>query len=188
MNTNRRCGCKSFNSCYLCEAEFGLEATDKAMERIESIQSQRIFCPLCRHLYDPGHLHLCGVGQGHQPFQGIEIHPNFISEVEETQLIHELDLKIPWSTSQSGRRKQNFGPKANFRKRKAKLGDFCGYPLCTKFIQDKFPSVPSLKDYRTVEQCSIEYRPETGARIDPHIGKNHALKKYDQFAINTSCF
>ena len=74
----------------------------------------------------------------------MEIHPNFISEVEETQLIHELDLKIPWSTSQSGRRKQNFGPKANFRKRKAKLGDFCGYPLCTKFIQDKFPSVPSF--------------------------------------------
>jgi len=166
MNTNRRCGCKSFNSCYLCEAEYGLEATDKAMERIESIQSQRIFCPLCRHLYDPGHLHLCRQGQ---PFQGIEIHPNFVSEVEETQLIHQLDLKIPWSTSQSGRRKQNFGPKANFRKRKAKVGDFRGYPLCTKFIQDKFPSVPSLKDYRTVEQCSIEYRPETGARIDPHI-------------------
>ena len=29
--------------------------------------------------------------------------------------------------------------------------------------------VPLLDGYQTVEQCSIEYRPETGARIDPHI-------------------
>ena len=29
--------------------------------------------------------------------------------------------------------------------------------------------VPLLKGYQTVEQCSIEYRPETGAGIDPHI-------------------
>ena len=101
-------------------------------------------------------------------FVGIEIHPNFISETEETKLIHDLD-QIPWSTSQSGRRKQNYGPKANFKKRKAKIGDFQGYPLCTKFVQDKFSTVPSLQDYKTVEQCSIEYRPETGARIDPHI-------------------
>ena len=99
---------------------------------------------------------------------GIEIHPNFISEGEEHRLVQDLD-QIPWSTSQSGRRKQNYGPKANFKKRKAKVGDFKGYPFCTKFIQNKFQTVPSLKDYKTVEQCSIEYRSETGARIDPHI-------------------
>ena len=67
MNTNRRCGCKGFNSCYLCEAEFGLSTTEPALDRIESIQSQRIFCPLCRYLYDPGQLHICGQGQ---PFPG----------------------------------------------------------------------------------------------------------------------
>ena len=104
-----------------------------------------------------------------EPFSlGIEIHSNFISEAEETKLIQDLD-QIPWSISQSGRRKQNYGPKANFKKRKTKVGEFQGYPLCTKFVQDKFLSVPSLQDYKTVEQCSIEYRPETGARIDPHI-------------------
>ena len=33
------------------------------------------------------------------------------------------------------RRKQNFGPKANFKKRKTKLGDFKGFPKSTQFIQ-----------------------------------------------------
>jgi len=45
-----------------------------------------------------------------------------------------------------------------------------GFPLCTKFIQDRFQSViPSLRDYKPVEQSYIEYRASTGARIDAHV-------------------
>jgi alkylated DNA repair protein alkB family protein 4 len=166
MNTNRRCGCKSFNSCYLCEAEYGLTNTEPALERIDVIQDERIFCPVCQRLYPAATSgHICGQGQ---PFHGLELLQDFVSIDEERTLVHNLD-EIPWDTSQSGRRKQNFGPKANFKKRQAKVGSFIGYPLCTKFIQDRFNQVPSLEDYKTVEQCSIEYRPETGARIDPHI-------------------
>ena len=45
-----------------------------------------------------------------------------------------------------------------------------GFPFCTKFIQDRFQSViPSLRDYRPVEQSYIEYRASTGARIDAHV-------------------
>ena len=169
MNTNRACGCKGFNSCYLCEAEYGLSSREPALERIESIQSQRIFCPMCRHLHDPmdGRPHVCFQGLG-GVFSGVELHSDFISVEEEHQLIGDLD-QMTWDVSQSGRRKQNFGPKANFKRRKVKLGSFEGFPATTKFIQDRFKSVPSLEDYKTVEQCSIEYRPETGARIDPHI-------------------
>ncbi len=36
-------------------------------------------------------------------------------------------------------------------------------------IQDRFSTVDLLAGYRTVEQCSIEYTPETGSSIDPHI-------------------
>ena len=54
-------------------------------------------------------------------------------------------FKAPWSISQSGRRKQNYGPRANFKKRKAKVGAFQGFPLPTKFIQDRFKTVSSLK-------------------------------------------
>ena len=30
-------------------------------------------------------------------------------------------------------------------------------------------NVPALKDFQTVEQCTLEYNPERGASIDPHI-------------------
>jgi len=101
-------------------------------------------------------------------FPGIMIITNFVTEAEQEELVKNLD-ELPWDTSQSGRRKQNFGPRANFKKRKAKLGSFSGFPACTKFIQERFNTVPLLEGYRTVEQCSIEYRPETGASIEPHI-------------------
>uniref|UniRef100_A0A1B6CU01 Uncharacterized protein n=1 Tax=Clastoptera arizonana TaxID=38151 RepID=A0A1B6CU01_9HEMI len=64
---------------------------------------------------------------------------------------------------------QNFGPKCNFKKRKLQLGNFKGFPKSTKFVQDKFSSVELLKDYQTIEQCSLEYDPLRGASIDPHI-------------------
>ena len=165
MNTDRACGCKSFNSCLLCEAEYGLSATEPALERIDVLEEERIFCPTCRHLRDPRTSHVCGQGER---FPGIELYQNFISAEEEHKLLASLD-NVPWDTSQSGRRKQNYGPKANFKKRKVKVGSFKGYPSFSRFIQDRFKTVPSLQDYKTVEQCSIEYRPETGARIDPHI-------------------
>ena len=92
-----------------------------------------------------------------RPFSGICIIENFVSKDEEAALLHDLE-KIPWDPSQSGRRKQNFGPRANFKKKKAKVGPFVGFPSCTKIIQDRFRTVPLLASYRTVEQCSIEYR------------------------------
>ena len=101
-------------------------------------------------------------------FSGIKIIPNFISESEEIQLVKDLDL-LPWDSSQSGRRKQNFGPRANFKKRKVKNGPFRGFPACSRFVQDRFSHCPLLAGYCAVEQCSIEYRPETGAAIEPHI-------------------
>jgi len=165
MNTNRPCGCKGFNSCYLCEAEYGISPNEPALEKIEAINQQKIFCPLCRHLYEPNHLHICGQGL---PFKGIELYTNYVSAEEEKRLIGDID-QVAWDVSQSGRRKQNYGPKANFKKKVVKLGSFRGFPVATQFVQDRFQSVPSLVDYKTVEQCSIEYRPETGARIDPHI-------------------
>lgn len=76
---------------------------------------------------------------------------------------------MPWDLSQSGRRKQNFGPKCNFKKQKIQLGDFNGFPKFSEFVQQKFKNVLILKDFQTIEQCSLEYNPERGASIDPHI-------------------
>lgn len=77
--------------------------------------------------------------------------------------------EMKWDISQSGRRKQNFGPKTNFKKQKLALGSFSGFPKFSKFIQDKFKNVPLLESFQTIEQCSLEYDPKKGASIDPHI-------------------
>lgn len=93
---------------------------------------------------------------------------DFLTTNEADNLLINLD-DLPWEISQSGRRKQNYGPKCNFRKKKLKLGDFNGFPRTTKFVQEKFGDVPLLKGFRTIEQCSLEYKTERGASIDPHI-------------------
>jgi len=170
MNTNRTCGCKAFNTCFICETEFGLESTDPAQERINQFAEEREFCIKCSRLFKKNNYENCDCEKNlNEPiFQGIKLITNFVTADEEESLLEDLD-QAPWSISQSGRRKQNYGPKANFKKRKAKLGTFQGFPKPTKFIQERFKTVSSLQDYRTVEQCSIEYRPEMGACINPHI-------------------
>jgi len=157
MNTTRLCGCKGHRSCTVCESEYGIEpAPSLHLTNIENVE-----CFTYNINGDNSHIKHLGL-------DGIKLIPDFITEEEENQLVADLD-NLPWDKSQSGRRKQNFGPKANFKKRKTKLGGFCGFPKCTKFIQDRFAEVDLLEDYRTVEQCSIEYNPTKGSSIEPHI-------------------
>jgi len=167
MNTDRPCGCKSFRTCFLCEKEFGLK-TDVQKDLELKLASGSLFyysleTGKCESFDNSGEV------IAKHNFPGIQIIENFVSEEEEGRLVQDLD-SLDWDASQSGRRKQNFGPRANFKKRKAKSGDkFLGFPSCTEFIQERFSTVPLLEGYRTVEQCSIEYKPETGACIEPHI-------------------
>ena len=180
MNTTRKCGCKGYRSCFICEKEFGMTSCnlkDQLSQRYG--EHSYIFCNKCNRIvlhenWDPSTFSVCNETSMHnnlvtKPFPGIFIIKDFITVSEERELVNDLDL-LNWDMSQSGRRKQNFGPKANFKKRKAKAGDkFNGFPKCTKFIQDRFQNVPCLEGYQTIEQCSIEYRPETGACIEPHV-------------------
>lgn len=162
MNTNRTCGCKSFNTCYVCESELGIAKEDAAKLRLAQFAHTYTYCPETETIVTND-----GEKRG-MKFPGFKLIRDFVTEDEESSLMEKIDL-LPWTASQSGRRKQNYGPKANFKKRKAKQGDFRGFPDCTKFIQDRFSTVPMLSGYKTVEQCSIEYRPETGSCIEPHI-------------------
>lgn len=49
------------------------------------------------------------------------------------------------------------------------MGMFQGFPAFTKFVQTKFENEPLLRDFRSVEQCSLEYDSSKGASIDPHV-------------------
>ena len=94
---------------------------------------------------------------------------NFVTSEEEIFLTNEINKESLETSSQSGRRKQDFGPKVNFKKKKIKVGDFNGLPAYSKFIVERMNLQALLKYFLPVELCNLEYTPERGSSIDPHI-------------------
>ncbi|XP_055713522.1 alpha-ketoglutarate-dependent dioxygenase alkB homolog 4 [Phlebotomus papatasi] len=170
MDYPRPCGCKGCRTCLLCEKEYGINKKD-FMAKYQELKPY-VFCYKCEKLV-PG-WDVDEVLKDHDnhsnglDFPGIFVLPDFISESEEIGLMRGID-GMPWDISQSGRRKQNFGPKTNFKKMKLQTGQFRGFPAFSQFVQERFNTVPLLKAYQTIEQCSLEYDPLRGASIDPHI-------------------
>ncbi|XP_056141243.1 alpha-ketoglutarate-dependent dioxygenase alkB homolog 4-like isoform X2 [Lampris incognitus] len=74
-----------------------------------------------------------------------------------------------WNQSQSGRKKQDFGPKVNFKRRKLRLGKFCGLPEASRELVHRMLQEPLLANFQPVEQCNLDYNPQRGSAIDPHL-------------------
>lgn len=167
MDKPRPCGCKGCRTCLICEENYGLSGRTQVPKN-----NSYVYCPLCNKAWPGWNLNDWTSHPNHFgeaiDYPGIYIDLNFLTKENEDYLIRHLD-QLPWELSQSGRRKQNFGPKCNFKKKKLNVGNFDGFPLFSKFVQDKFMQTPILKDFQTIEQCSLEYDPARGASIDPHI-------------------
>merc|ERR1719350_1473481 len=138
------CGCKSFRSCRLCEALLDLPVEEEEEGEVEEWTFDII----------GGHAVNKETGEVRE-MPGLMVIQDFLSLEEESKLVSDLDC-LPWDPSQSGRRKQNFGPRANFKKRKTKVGNFCGFPEVTRFVQQRFAEVDILEDYKPVEQRFAE--------------------------------
>lgn len=109
-----------------------------------------------------------GIDDSGVDFPGIELIPEFVTIDEELEICNSID-QVPWLDSQSGRRKQDFGPKVNFKKKKVNIGSFSGFPQFSRLVVDRFRSVDSLRDFVAVELCHLEYTPERGSAIDLHL-------------------
>ncbi|CAG0918116.1 unnamed protein product [Notodromas monacha] len=167
----RFCGCKGVRTCLLCEKELGVpRRCESTFEDLK--QRSYVYCPHCNLAWPGWNYDVFERHPNHEgtslKLDGVYIQLDFLTEEEEKLLVEGCDA-MPWDQSQSGRRKQNFGPKCNFKKRKIKLGEFEGFPKFSEFVQEKFNSVPLLSGYETIEQCSLEYTTDRGASIDPHI-------------------
>lgn len=58
----------------------------------------------------------------------------------------------------------------NFKQRKAQLGHFTGLPAFSKPLVDSMQlRVPELTSFNPVELCNLEYCPERGSTIAPHM-------------------
>ena len=50
-----------------------------------------------------------------------------------------------------------------------RLGDFQGLPAISKALVERMVREPVLAGFQPVEQCNLDYHPERGSSIDPHL-------------------
>lgn len=167
FDDSTECSCKGVRACTLCEANRGRKPGQRL--NIARIRRVFVFCPNCRICFevDPKN----GERQSgliHVP--GIEVVEEAISESEETFLEESIE-RTAWVESQSGRRKQDFGPKVNFKKQRVKVDAFQGFPSYMDTVMSSFAafSNESMRDFEPVELCNLKYSPERGSCIDPHF-------------------
>lgn len=149
------CGCKGIRSCLLCEGPAPPTQGDDHFT----------YCPAT------------GLAEGNEsspfagwafPFPGVFVMEEFVSEDEEAEMVEVMD-RDEWKPSQSGRKKQDYGPKVNFKKQRLKAGCFTGLPSFSKKIVAQMEACSVLGGFLPVEQCNLDYRPERGSAIDPHF-------------------
>ena len=93
-----------------------------------------------------------------------------------------IDSDPNWKDSQSGRRKIDYGPSANFKKKKIKVGSFRGLPQYSRdFIFNKLQAIKEsgdiqyaafnekLETFSPIEVNVLSYEEEKGANIASHF-------------------
>ncbi|XP_072834370.2 alpha-ketoglutarate-dependent dioxygenase alkB homolog 4 isoform X1 [Pogona vitticeps] len=151
------CGCKGVRSCLLCEAA---ACTAPPPQKSANF----VYCPLTSFAVGEQQSEFAGWAF---PFPGVVLLEDFVSAEEEHRMVELMDQDA-WKPSQSGRRKQDYGPKVNFKKRKLKAGGFSGLPSFSQEIVARMRLYSVLRDFSPVEQCNLDYGPERGSAIDPH--------------------
>ncbi|XP_033116264.1 alpha-ketoglutarate-dependent dioxygenase alkB homolog 4-like isoform X2 [Anneissia japonica] len=101
-------------------------------------------------------------------FPGVCIISEFITAEEEKNIVHEID-STKWKESQSGRLKQDYGPKVNFKRKKVKMQQFTGLPHFSCALYNRMILLDELKNFVPVELCNLDYNPSRGSAIDPHF-------------------
>ncbi|XP_060072680.1 alpha-ketoglutarate-dependent dioxygenase alkB homolog 4-like [Ylistrum balloti] len=159
------CGCKGIRTCVICEGQGKLPVGSE--QRGECTY----YCEFCGKAWSdsssPWKHHPDHHGTPVE-FPGIKIIQNFVSEEEEKHISEEI-YRVPFAVSQSGRRKQDYGPKVNFKKKKLKCDVFTGLPSFSELLYRRMKEVKELKDFTPVELCNLEYSPLRGSAIDPHF-------------------
>lgn len=161
LDSNRTCGCKGIRKCAICHPEL-LNHTDlgSIFPSDLDLTTTYAYCIACnrrdrfrplnefvrqkleRFLRDQSKFEcICDdLDTNHQSntkplhVEGVYVKPEFLSADEELFLVEQIDTQNRWVESQSGRFKQDFGPKANFNKRKLKYSTFTGEQQQQKII------------------------------------------------------
>ncbi|CAG9536338.1 unnamed protein product [Cercopithifilaria johnstoni] len=100
---------------------------------------------------------------------GLNVVTDFLTEIEEMDLVDVID-KTDWAPSQSGRRKQDYGPRVNFKHKKIKTDRFFGMPGYIDIILNRMNSISSdlFGSYQPFELCNLEYSDDRWSAIEMH--------------------
>uniref|UniRef100_A0A8D0L7U4 AlkB homolog 4, lysine demethylase n=1 Tax=Sphenodon punctatus TaxID=8508 RepID=A0A8D0L7U4_SPHPU len=152
------CGCKGIRSCLLCEGPAQAAPPPQKNDNF-------VYCPATGLAVGEPHSEFAGWAF---PFPGVFLLEDFINEDEESKMVQLMD-RDDWKLSQSGRRKQDYGPKVNFKKHKLKAGGFLGLPSFSQELVKRMEAYSVLEGFFPVEQCNLDYLPERGSAINPHF-------------------
>ncbi|KAK5969229.1 Alpha-ketoglutarate-dependent dioxygenase alkB 4 [Trichostrongylus colubriformis] len=178
------CGCKGVRSCALCEMS----------ERVQNLRKEDDkYVDYDVYVYkpDPGVCVRCPAltstasveevraatfsNSSDDPKEeiisigGLLLVPDFITDSEEQELMEVID-GVEWVLSQSGRRKQDYGPKVNFKHKKVKTDTFVGMPEYADMLLGKMRDISEEKlgNYIPFEMCNLEYDESRKSAIEMH--------------------
>uniref|UniRef100_A0A915IKG9 Fe2OG dioxygenase domain-containing protein n=1 Tax=Romanomermis culicivorax TaxID=13658 RepID=A0A915IKG9_ROMCU len=182
------CGCKGVRFCAIClhtdrvlQLNFDKSYVDLSTFQhflVSNINSEQRWFPIpAKQNYTRGELEiLCKSCRTNEKLikecveplsQKLILVEKFISFEEESYLLSKID-NYPWILSQSGRRKQDFGPRVNFKHKKVKIGHYVGMPKYAEPLLSKMQNIDGLEEYIPFELCNLEYEFERGSCIEFH--------------------
>ncbi|CAB3402403.1 unnamed protein product [Caenorhabditis bovis] len=175
------CGCKGVRFCALCETT---ERVKKLRVDGDKYENYKVF--LFDHKYTLAHpapslnskssleeivreSNSCTPSGSSIKIDGLLLIHDFLSENEENSIMKMID-NVEWVQSQSGRRKQDYGPKVNFKHKKVKTDSFIGMPEYADMLLTKMKNFneEKLGNYQPFEMCNLEYESEKKSAIEMH--------------------
>lgn len=166
-----KCSCKGVRTCLACEQV--KEPSKHAISK-RKVRHPFTFCTDCRLCW-PGWIDNSSGNESTESTRdmpplkvpGIEVYEDFLTREEESDLVDGIDSR-EWVGSQSGRLKQDFGPRVNFKKKRVRAGEFAGLPSYFTSVERKMNRCAVVSDFEAVELCNLDYSPKRGSCIDPH--------------------
>ena len=92
---------------------------------------------------------------------------NFLNFNEENNIIKECN-EFKWIESQSGRKKQDFGPKINYKRKKVNFSKI-QFPKYIFILEEKIKGIKFLNNFKIRELGNLLYSANQGAHIEPHV-------------------
>jgi alkylated DNA repair protein alkB family protein 4 len=180
IKLNINCSCKGIRTCMICEKIKSIQSDKLEIinlnyrvdeESSESFKNiTHYYIPINDEYDIDKYINARKIElnrKGNYIFSGFYKISGLFDLSEQTYLIDELN-KSEWLPSQSGRKKQDYGPKINYKKKKIKHSNE-PFPDYKNFIQNRLNTIEFLKDFAIDEIGNLYYEASMGAHIDPHI-------------------